>query len=88
MKLQNECDCCPLTRAFFICVVYQSLMTFAVLEDPQGDGFVVSRVALFESPMDALEFVLGSSNPEQMQLIELDDAGQNQLVNTPHVVVG
>ena len=62
-------------------------MQFAVLEDPQGDGFVVSRVALFDSPMAAIKFVLNSANPEQMELIELDTEGREHLLNTAHVVI-
>jgi hypothetical protein len=62
-------------------------MSFCVLENPEID-FVVHRVALFEHPMDAVKFILNSVNPEELEMFELDDVGQQRLLNTEHVVIG
>lgn len=61
---------------------------FAVIEDPQGE-FLNQRVALFPSLFDAWKFVVQSSNPDELEVIDLqDESTQEFLLNTPHSIIG
>ena len=59
---------------------------FAVLESPQGSTYIC-RCKLFTSIFDAMDFMYGSVNIPDMQLLDLQTSDREVLEDTPHVFI-
>lgn len=59
---------------------------WAVLEKPQGKTFVC-RCKLFESVFEAIDFMTDSTNPNELELLDLETDDVKVLEYTPHVFI-
>ena len=60
---------------------------FAVLESPQGKSYIC-RCKLFGSIFEAIDFISESSNPNELELLDLQTNDLDILEYTPHRIIG